>query len=107
MAKVILKVKIPSVSRDQDFNLEVEANSKGQLSLTLPQQTVTATNCFLPFSEIVEKYPVQKVKNTLNIPNLGNGQAIAKTVTGRKIKIYFSSDEMRNALLLALTADYC
>lgn len=107
MAKVNLKVKIPSVSRSQDFNLEIEANSKGELSMVLPQQTVKNTNCFLPFSEVVEKYPVQKIQKSFNIPNLENGCGYARSVTGRKIKIFFSPDEMRNAILLSLTADYC
>lgn len=107
MAKAILKANIPSVNRSQKFDLEVEVDSKGKLNITLPQQTVKATNCYLPFAAVVENYPVRNAKQIFDIPNLGNGQATAKSVTGRKLKLEFSPDEMQTALMLALTADYC
>lgn len=107
MAKINLKAKVPSASQSQKFNLEVEVDSKGNLSITFPQQTVKATNCYLPFSTVVENYSVRKAKNFSDIPNLQNGYAVAKSVTGRNLHLEFSPDEMKNALLLALTADYC
>lgn len=107
MAKVNLKATVPSVNQSQKFNLEVEVDSKGNLSITFPQQTVRATNCYLPFAAVVENYPVRKAKHFSDIPNLRNGQAIAKSVTGRELNLEFSPSEMQNALLLALTADYC
>lgn len=107
MAKVILKANIPSVNRTQKFDLEVEVDSKGKLNITLPQQTVRATNCYLPFAAVVENYPVRNAKQILDIPGLNCGTATAKSVTGRKLQVHFSPDEMQNALVLALTADYC
>lgn len=107
MAKVNFKVNVPDISHSQKFDLEVEVDSKGNLSITLPQQTVKATHCYLPFSAIVEKYPVRDAKQIFDIPGMGCGTAIAKSVSGRELRVSFSPDEMRNALVLALTADYC
>lgn len=107
MAKTNFQVSVPSVSSDQKFNLEVEVNSKGNLSITLPQQTVKATQCYLPFAEVVSDFPVRKVKNIFEIPRMGKGTATAETVTGRKLELQFSPTAMQQALTLALTADYC
>ena len=107
MAKVNLKVKVPAVSQSQKFDLEVEVNSKGKLSITLPQQTVKATGCYLPFASVVENYTLRDAKQIFDIPNLGNGQATAKSVSDRNLKVEFPPSEMQNALVLALTADYC
>lgn len=107
MTKVNLKVKVPSVSRTQNFNLEVEVNSEGNLSITFPQQTVKDTGCYLPFSSVVENYSMRKVKRLSDIPNLRTAQATAESVTGRKLNLEFSPTEMQEALTLALTASYC
>ena len=106
MAKVNLKTEIPSVSKSQKFDLEVEVDSKGKLSITLPQQTVKATGCYLPFASVIENYSVRDAKRIFDIPNLGIGEATAKSVTGRQLELQFSPSEMQNALVLALTADY-
>ena len=107
MAKTNLKVKIPSVNLTQKFNLEVEVDSKGNLSVTLPQQTVRATQCYVPFATVVENYPVRKARRISDIPNTGTDKAIARSVSGRKLELEFSPGELQNAISVALTADYC
>ena len=107
MAKTNFQVLVPSISSDQKFNLEVEVSSDGNLSITLPQQTVKATQCYLPFAEVVNSFPIRKAKNIFEIPRMGKGTAIAETVTGRKLELQFSPTAMQQARTLALTADYC
>lgn len=109
MATVNFKVSVPQISKSQQFNLEVEVNSKGELSISLPQQTVKATGCYLPFAEILDRKPVRSVMAHFENANTENGKhlTVAKTPTGRELQVYFSPREMRDAIALALTADYC
>lgn len=107
MAKTNFQVSVPSVSSDQKFNLEVEVNSEGNLNITLPQQTVKATRCYLPFAEVVTNFPIRKVQSIFEIPRIRKGSAIAETVAGRKLELQFSPTALQQALTLALTADYC
>lgn len=107
MAKIILQTSLPAVTHSQKFNLEVEVTESGLLNITLPQQTVKATKCYIPFSAVVENFPIRNAKRFSDIPNLKKGEAFAVSVSGRKLNLKFNSDEMENALVLALTANYC
>lgn len=107
MAVLKMKANLPQISPTQKFDLEVEVNSKGNLSITLPQQTVKATGCFVPFSEIVTDFPIRNARTLSQIPGMGNGTATAKSVSGRNLQVTFPPNVMQEVLTLALTADYC
>lgn len=108
MSKVRIPVMLPDFSSSQKFNMEVEATSDGKLNITIPKQVVKSTsNCYVPFSELLTNTPIQFFNKALQDRFQSRDTATAKTVSGRRVLVDVSIDELMDAVRLALAACYC
>lgn len=108
MAKVTMKASIPEVSRGNEYRLEVDARADGRISIVIPKQPVSkGSSYYIPFAEIASEYPAANINSLFNEMKLNTGIVTARTVSGRRLQVRYNPKDLREAVLLALTADYC